>query len=349
MWALLSLAMAQTTSPPNAWGRVDVGDIAVMRPVGTAFEFGFTNQGVPGDDAVPFFDTIGAALSERSTEFDFAAVFLAENLPVQIQGALAFNQTLNRDLPGTGVRETQFEALPIRGALYLNQPSRWEDFDSRIDKYIFNHELGHFWLARANADLGDGRDSRLLGRQLAHWSYFLHTAGSPMEGNYWTDNGDGSFTSDPTVSGDFSDLDLYLMGFISAEEVGPFFLIEPTEAGGRTRVDSPDHYAATPTPTTIWGRRVDLTVDDVIATEGIVKVGPAKAPTSFRILTILVAGPEEVLELSDITRVNALQGQFTKYWAEGTRGFSTISFDLGAARFPMPPLTDPTWIPEMAR
>ena len=33
----------------------------------------------------------------------------------------------------------------------------------------------------------------MLGRQFSHWSYFMHTGGSVLEGNRWRDNGDGTF------------------------------------------------------------------------------------------------------------------------------------------------------------
>ncbi len=272
-------------------------------------------------------------------------MFIAENLPVQIQGALAFNQTFNLDFEGIGVLPIEFD-VPVRGAMYLNQPSRWDDFSDAIDKYVLNHELGHFWLARAQVDLGGGRSAITLGRQGAHWSYFMHTGGSPMEGNAWIDNGDGSFTSDPTVSGDFSDLDLYLMGLLPADEVAPWFLIEPTEAFGRTPIDSPDHYAPEPQSRTIFGRRVDLTIDDVIAAEG-PRGGPA--PSSFRILTLLVAGPEEILTAGDFDRIEDLQARWVTYWSETTRERSDISFDIDDEGLQMPPPADPRWIPGGAR
>ena len=344
---LVSVALAQ--SPPATWARVDVGSVVVMRPVGGAFGFGFDNAFDPVDGVPPFREAFLAALNGREQAYDFALVFLSEGLPNQISDALAFNQTFNRELEGMGTRQFTTEGVPVRGALYMNRASRWDEFPPAIDRWIFNHELGHFWLAYPFVDLGAGREDALLGRQLAHWSYFVHTGGSPMEGNAWIDNGDGSFTTDPTVSGDFSDLDLYLMGMLPAEQVAPFFVIDPIESFGRGPASNPDHFALEPESTTILGDRIDVTVSDIIASEGPVSPGPGEAPTSFRLLTLVVAGPEEVLSERNVQRIRALQSEFVTYWSEGTRQLSSVSFELADEGLSMPPLAGPTWIPGGAR
>jgi hypothetical protein len=62
----------------------------------------------------------------------------------------------------------------------------------------------------------------LLGRQALHWSYFLDTGGSPLEGNAWTWVGGQSYrASTPFELRAFSDLDLYLMGVLPAADVTP--------------------------------------------------------------------------------------------------------------------------------
>lgn len=335
--------------PPATWARADVGSVVMMRPVGGAFGFGFDNNADPVDGVPPFREAFLAALAGREQAYDFAAVFLSEGLPNQIQGALAFNQTFNRDLEGMGRLPFTVEEIPVRGALYLNRASRWDDLSPAIDKFVFNHELGHFWLAYPHVDVGEGRDDLLLGRQAAHWSYFVHTNGSPMEGNAWIDNGDGSFTTDPTVSGDFSELDLYLMGLLPAEAVQPFFVIDPIESFGRGPASPPDAYSAAPSPTTILGHRREITIDDVIAAEGEVSPGFGSAPTAFRLLTLVVAGPEEILTEEGLQKITTLQSEFTTYWSEGTGRRSDVSFDIPDEGLSMPPLAGPTWVPGGAR
>ena len=57
---------------------------------------------------------------------------------------------------------------------------------------------------------GDLRDD-LRGRARAHWSYFFASGGSDLEGNAWTEQPGGTFTSGP-YGGRFNQLDQYLMG-----------------------------------------------------------------------------------------------------------------------------------------
>src|SRR5262249_18321888 len=53
---------------------------------------------------------------------------------------------------------------------------------------ILGQEFGHRWLAFI-----DTTPSSLLGRDAAHWSFFMNTEGSVMEGNQIQDLGDGRF------------------------------------------------------------------------------------------------------------------------------------------------------------
>ena len=59
---------------------------------------------------------------------------------------------------------------------------------------ILAHETGHRWLARLQFRNADRAISdQLLGRQLAHWSFFMDSDGSVMEGNEIEDLGGGAF------------------------------------------------------------------------------------------------------------------------------------------------------------
>ena len=145
----------------------------------------------------------------------------------------------------------------------------------------------------------------LLGRQRAHWSYFVSSGGSPMEGNTWQDIGGGSFRT-ATPSGRFSPLDLYLMGVASPAEVPPFFVIaEPNVNGQRDDTGAVINRESPPDrgrPTTIRGRRVNYTIDDVIRANG--RRSPAYIPGAspdggsaqpdLPVMWVLLARPAEV-------------------------------------------------------
>jgi MYXO-CTERM domain-containing protein len=114
----------------------------------------------------------------------------------------------------------------------------------------------------------------LLGRQRAHWSYFMNTTGSPMEGNAWAETSPGVFTTQ-AYTPRFAPLDLYLMGLIPPEQVPPFWIIaEPNVNGQQDSVgavinrESPPNSRTNRRPVTITGRRVTYTIDDIIRANG---------------------------------------------------------------------------------
>ncbi len=112
----------------------------------------------------------------------------------------------------------------------------------------------------------------LLGRQTAHWSWFVHSGGSPLEGNNWVERSPGVFNAiAPTFK--FHPIDLYLMGVLAPEETAPLFLIaEPDLRGLREFEGGPITPATPPEPgdraVEIRGRRVDVGVQDIIRANG---------------------------------------------------------------------------------
>ncbi|MEN0060776.1 MAG: hypothetical protein AAGA48_01435 [Myxococcota bacterium] len=342
---LATLAGAQT--PPDAFGRFDVENLTIVRPVGAAFEGGFDNSD-PNDESA-FDRTVVRALEGRATDYDFVMVFIGQGLPRQIAGAFAFNETHNRDLMGVGSVRLADERFSVRSALYMNRTTSFTTLDPVRSQWVFNHEIGHHWLAYPWIDLGEGRSDVLLGRQRAHWTYFLHTGNAPMEGNDWIDNGDGTFTTNPSSGqGGYSDLELYTMGLLRADEVAPFFLIEPDDPGNRTRTSAPDHWLEI-APFTVSGQRIDLTIDDLIATNGPVSPGPDTSQKDFRFLTVLVVGPFEDIDSGDLTRVSELQTQWAEGFATATRNLARVSFDMPDEKLTLASIDAPAWIPEAAR
>lgn len=191
-----------------------------------------------------------------------------------------FYRALANDVRGIGYQHEPtgelFDQTPdsrLDGMAFLNDFPYWQAHPAEFQN-DFDHELGHRWGARVHARI-DGADStELLGRDQQHWSYFLNSGGSPLEGNIWTDLGAGQLQADtPLGPGAFSDLDLYAMGVVPAAAVGPQQLLRPdpgappaTDCLGQTlgptsppQSCGPYQTAATP---------VTFTIDDVLAVEG---------------------------------------------------------------------------------
>ena len=87
-------------------------------------------------------------------------------------------------------------------------------------------EVGHRWLAYLNfRDHTGARSDALLGRDLAHWSFFFDSDASVMEGNDIEDQGGGQFRTVDAVKR-YSMLDQYAMGLVGPNDVPPFFYVE---------------------------------------------------------------------------------------------------------------------------
>lgn len=94
---------------------------------------------------------------------------------------------------------------------------------------LLAQEVAHRYGAYVSFLVTDGvaPSLALLSTDGAHWSPLLETGGSPLGGNRWV-AADGLWVSgDPTES--YAPIDLYLMGLMGPEEVGPLALLVPDD------------------------------------------------------------------------------------------------------------------------
>ncbi|RME45777.1 MAG: hypothetical protein D6795_16210 [Deltaproteobacteria bacterium] len=179
---------------------------------------------------------VSAFLATHDDEYDFIMLFTS----FQWNQAFAFYSPIANDAAGIGYAHwagrDRFDfspGSPLQGFIFMNADFIYDGAetpnDQIITEIVFGQELGHRWGAYVHFDADPDPDTveerdDLLGRQKAHWSYYVDTHWSWMEGNDWVDNGDGTFSADfetfPEEAGYFP-LDLYLMGLIPAGEVPP--------------------------------------------------------------------------------------------------------------------------------
>jgi hypothetical protein len=114
--------------------------------------------------------------------------------------------------------------LSLEGIAFLNDLTYALDHPAEFGREL-SHELGHRWGSRVRIEHERLPSDVLLGRERQHWSYFLDSGGSPLEGNRFRSVGNGRVRVDaPLADSAFSALDLYLMGVLPAEQVPPFKL-----------------------------------------------------------------------------------------------------------------------------
>jgi len=263
------------------------------------------------------------------------------------QGVGAFYQSLSNDIAGIGYKQAAeidavipsefFDDTPnsqFTGFLHMNN---WRNFlledqttiDDEWISLVFGQELGHAWLAFAYANLGQDPDKIMLGRSEAHWNFYMHTDGSPVEGHRWLDKGGGDFEAVKLDKYQFSDLDLYLMGLMAPEEVQPWFVItDPHDCIDSSKPNlecAPvDGFGFKADQYRVKGTRVDITIDDVIAAEGPRVPAYPDTPNEYGLSFILIKRPDEILCDEEIAVIDEVIQRSIDQWVAQTRDRANI-------------------------
>jgi hypothetical protein len=195
------------------------------------------------------------------------------------------------------------------------------DTYAAVDGFEFlGHEVGHRWLSRLRFAAGtDAPDGGLLGRGGVHWSFFLHTDASVMEGNAIADLGDGRFET-VDFARRFSPLDQYAMGLRAPSEVPPFFVVEAADDFRPNRAFKPS--TAPEAGVSFSGVRRDIRIEDVVRAMG--PRSPAAAPAPFRQAFVLVADADGAAGDARIATVARIRSRFGPWFAAATDGRGAV-------------------------
>ncbi len=287
----------------------------------------------------------------RALPDEFVFVYLFTSFQTNV-GAFFYAPEAN-DTWGINA-QGQFDAngaSPREGFIFMNY---WKSFEQLFGRgpaakaqgrSVFNQEAGHRWgsfVVAGEGSNGAGTDI-MRGRDDSHWSYFMHTAGSPMEGNSWRDNNNGSFTTQTGFQNwRFSDLDMYLMGMLPGENVEPWFMIADPEINGQQDLfRQPLSKASGPQivqPKTIRGTRVDLSIGDVIARNGTRRPLFGEAPTTFKVVFVMLGSSSASLSESQRTEFDGFVEEYAAAFNEGTRGVGVLDYRLREPELPMIPI-----------
>jgi MYXO-CTERM domain-containing protein len=277
--------------------------------------------------------------SELPDEFDFITILIdwTVNVPFAYYLPLS-NETRGIGLANVPPYMDTFDQTEgkLQGFIFMNNWRFYMGDTQNLSRIVWLQEIGHRWGSFVGFDKGDGEGTRLdlLGRDQAHWSYFMHTQNSALEGNDWQDNGDGSFTTLSNSSRmTYGSLDLYLMGVLPSEEVEPFFFIDDPDArnlrdsnGGRINPASP------PEPLgelkTILGTRVDVGVEDVVRAEGARNPSYRESQKKWRMATVFVKRPGAEVDDAQLTAIEDLLDFWEGLFEEATRGQMDLVVNL---------------------
>jgi MYXO-CTERM domain-containing protein len=164
-----------------------------------------------------------------------------------------------------------------------------------------------------------------------------------MEGNTWIDNGDGTWSTDYQGTSTYSDLDLYLMGFIPPTDVGPQTFLQ-VSAEEQTRVglepaSSPNYFNCTVDPngcenTTVAATPVSFGVDSIVAAEGVRNPDDTSSQRTFKMAFIVLALQGDDTSDETLDRVDALRQTWETDWESDARGLADLDTTLGQSSAP---------------
>ncbi|MHB8790486.1 MAG: CARDB domain-containing protein [Desulfobulbaceae bacterium] len=257
-------------------------------------------------------------------DYDFLVIFSNFDFRMLQEEATAFYHEVKNDVLGIGKElidnsslygsDGMLQGIIDMGSIYSLASDPLEAGFSETMATL-SHELLHRWASHTKFRGDDGGISaELLGKGGYHWSFLLDTAGSLEYGNRWLDNGNGTFTS---LSGGryFSPLDMYLMGLIEKSEVPPMLLID-NPAIDPERL--PEHGV------TIEGTPRSVTIDMIIAAEGVRVPGAADSRKSFRVGTIFLVRPGTYRE-ADLAAIRAVMNSWAMWFSGLTNGLGKIT------------------------
>ncbi|MEO8359471.1 MAG: hypothetical protein ABI672_05520 [Vicinamibacteria bacterium] len=276
---------------------------------------------------------VGRAFYSRfGDDYQQLVVYTDRTYIPRSQGAFAYENNVRNTISGIG------QSAVDQGAAYGSAAALESVvlMDS-INKYSANptdrilreettlsvlaHEVGHRWLATARFNDGGVSSGELLGRQQAHWSFYMNSSGSHDEGNQIEDLGGGLFRTGPS-SQRYGPLDQYLMGLRPAAEVPPFFVIRNAVLNGAQTAER-----APESNVDIRGTRKDVTVNDVIAALGPRQPAPAPNPAPWRMAFVFVTSGAST-DTAAIALVDRIRSQFEAFFPVSTEGRLSVETRL---------------------
>ncbi|MGH7491927.1 MAG: FlgD immunoglobulin-like domain containing protein [bacterium] len=252
------------------------------------------------------------------TDFDLLNDFLfAFHLGVQNEvSGLGINIFNNSSALGSAGR--------LKSFLHMNHIDAWSEEPAGLSFVnVLGQEAEHAWGAFVNyGRAGQGSDL-ILGRSLAHWSFYFETEGSVMEGNSWRDNGNGTFTTVKSFD-NYSLLDHYLMGLRPPEEVKPLFLLEVPGVTLEQRSRFPE------LGVTVTATKQPVLIDDIVAVEGPRLPSAQDAPHVFRQAFIYLLRQGTQATQQHLDKAERFRTSWVDYYADRTDGRGIMQTQLGA-------------------
>ncbi len=298
-----------------------------LAPAGTA--------GAPGGDgafgerfsASDEIDTVALArkfFASHPDGYDQVVIWTDRNL---VHDAFAYELTVANEIQGIGVdvydSSRHFGSSGrLRSLVVMDDVHKYPDdpatkFNGENNTLsLVGQESGHRWLVFIRfLDAGRQASGALLGRDEAHWSFFMDSDASVMEGNDIQDLGGGAFRTVAAVQR-YSLLDQYSMGLVGESEVPPFFYVE-------SPVNVVPARQATSAPlvgVTFNGTRRDVLIQDVVAALGPRVPSAAASPRLHRQAFVYLLSAGRTLDRAQVEKIDRIRLAWEGFFSRATDG-----------------------------
>jgi hypothetical protein len=313
---------------PGGSDLLDLVDFSVELPLGKrtnaiAERFSLMEQ-------IDDFGVVGTFLEHFEDDYDILLIWA--DFPVDLDDAFAYSLTLRNDVSGIG-RDIYNANIVVRGAerfqtlVQMGDLARYpaapatEFLRTNSTLSLIAHEAGHRFLSFVNfMDPNGTQTDLLLGRQRAHWSYFFDSDSSVLEGNDIQDNGDGTFTTVGATER-YSSLDQYLMGLIPPGEVpDSFYVVGADSLADRESNPSVDD--------TFSGTRVDVSIDQIIASEGPRDPDWTTAPKTFKTAFLVLGKRDQPVSSASAAKIKKYRKRWQGFFRQATDGNGRVKTKL---------------------
>ncbi|HEV8392613.1 MAG TPA: hypothetical protein VGQ37_00005 [Vicinamibacterales bacterium] len=333
-WSAVDGITAVSPGRTSAFTPVDLSTTSTASPAG--------NSGAVGERFAQraSLDLVAAARKFYSTHADlFDQLVVWTDDVMTPEDAFAFESTVANNITGIGVDIFDFSRQ-------LNSTGRLSSVVQMdaIAKYpadpatkflgenntlsVLGQEVGHRWLAYLRfSDHNRQPSEALLGRDAGHWSFFLDSDASVMEGNRIEDLGGGSFRTVGAVE-KYSLLDQYAMGLVRDVDVPKMFYVEsPVNASSSVAADSGPRIGVS-----FSGTRRDVLINDVIAVMGARSPSADSSPKIHRQAFLFVVSKGKTADATAIAKIDRIRRAWEPFFAQatGNRGHADTRLQSGS-------------------
>jgi hypothetical protein len=262
----------------------------------------------------------------RSHDDNYDQLVLWSDAPV-ITDAFAYETTVKNEVRGLGIDTYDLaadfgSAGRLRSLVVMDWLGKYPD--NPAQKFlgenntvsVLGQESGHRWLAFLEfRDRTGQRSDALLGRDLAHWSFFFDSDGSVMEGNDIEDLRGGSFRTVGAVQR-YSLLDQYAMGLVADSAVPPFFYVEnPTNMSNARTAESAPQIGVT-----FNGTRRDVLIQDIIAIHGARVPPAAESARVHRQAFVYLVTAGRSADAGQVSKIDGIRRAWEAFFLQATDG-----------------------------